>query len=114
METFIGLETFTLRALMLLGTIGAIFLFFYKLKCLIDLMSNEELAQKTDNSKLIYAGLITFIPLAAGAFIYEWCVNKFLSKFYLFGLVLVLVPATIMFVHALPHLTNFDLNFLDW
>lgn len=112
--SLMGLDMDVWRAISALGLFGGGLLYLYRLVCIVDLMKvSEELIET--NKKLIYAGLIVFIPLGLGAWIYEFVEkNKKCSPLFLIPFLIVIIPTGYAFLHMLPRATNFDFKYLNW
>lgn len=112
--SLMGLNMDVWRVISGLGLLGSGLLFLYRLICLIDLMKVSEEVIET-NKKLIYAGLIVFVPLGLGAWIYEFVEkDKKYSLMFLIPFLIVIIPTAYAFIHMLPRATNFNFNYLNW
>jgi len=79
-----GLDIETLRLSIIVGTCSVVALYIYRIACAVNLMRST--SPKVDGiNRLIYAGMIVFIPLGIGAWIYDFVVNeKKISPLFLF------------------------------
>jgi len=112
--SLMGLDMDVWRVVSALGLLGSGLLLVYRLICLVDLMKVHK-ETIDSNHKIIYAGLIVFIPLALGAWLYEFVEkNKKVSMLFLVPFLIVIVPTGYAFLHMLPHATNFNFNYLSW
>lgn len=115
MNNIMGMDLEALRILSVLGMTGAVLLYAYRVYCLVDLMKSESEKLLTGNNRLIYAGLIVFIPLGIGAWLFEFVVNgKRASAFFIVPFVLVLYALLFSMYELLPIATNFNFNYLGW
>lgn len=110
-----GLDLESWRILIVLGMIGGLMLFIYKIVCLIELMKPTARENLENIEKLIYAGIIFFIPLGIGGFIYQYSVKaKSISNFFVIGFLMAVIPAAILGLAVTMNATSFNLDYLSW
>lgn len=104
----------SLRIFSAIGSVAAVFLYIYRIVCVIGLMRSES-PKVEGNNRLIYAGLIFFVPLGIGAWIYDFVVNgkKASPLFWVPFLIAIYAFVQGMFV-IMPHATSFKFDFLTW
>ena len=104
----------TMRILVVIGSIAAVILYIYRIRCLVNLMCSNS-PKVEGNNKLIYAGLILFIPLGIGGWIYDFVVNKKkVSALFLFPFVTVMYTVIQATLAVLPHATEFNFDYMLW
>jgi hypothetical protein len=114
MNELMGMGLDSWRTLSAVGMVGAILLYGYRILCLVDLMRLES-EKLTGNIRLIYAGLIIFIPLGIGGWLYEYVVkNKTVSPMFLFPFCIVVFTYIYGMSHILPNATQFNFDFIGW
>ncbi len=109
-----GIDIDSLRIISVVGSISAIFLYLYRILCLVNLMQST--SEKLDGfNRAIYAALILFIPLGIGAWLYDYVVNgvKVAALFLFPFLIVVTTFAYGMFI-IVPHGTKFNFDFIAW
>jgi hypothetical protein len=109
-----GIDVESLRLITIVGTIAAIFLYVYRITCLVGLMQSS--SEKLDGfNRAIYAGLILFVPLGIGAWIYDYVVNnKKVTPLFLFPFLIVVTVFVQGMVIAAPHFTKFNFDYMGW
>lgn len=114
MNNIIGMDLESWRIITVIGTLGAVLLYAYRISCLINLMRSES-ERLAGNNRLIYAGLILFIPLGIGAWLYDFVVNeKNFSPLFLFPFSIVLAMFVYTMFHLLPVATQFNFDYMKW
>ena len=104
-----------IRQLMLVSMFGAILLFFYQLTRLAEIMRRDDAFRAVHHEKALYVAIVLVLPLGLGAWIYDYVVNrKWLDPLFAVALLLTLIPACVVFMHFLPHMTEFNFDFLSW
>lgn len=104
----------SLKIITIIGTFAAVVLYIYRILCAVDLMQSTSLKVEGYN-KLVYAGLIFFVPLGIGAWIYDFVVNdKKVSPLFLFPFVIVVLTFLQGMYVIWPHATNFNFDFIKW
>jgi hypothetical protein len=114
MDNIMGMDFSTLRIISIVGMICVVILFAYKIACLVDLMKSESETMK-EFDRLVYAGLIVFLPLGIGAWIYEYVTKgKKYSRLFLYPFSIALLTSLYAMVVVMPHATQFNLDYLTW
>ncbi len=114
MDNFHGLDLDILRTLTTIGALCAFLLYAYRAYCLVRLLKFYE-PNDNSNKQLIYAGLIVFIPLGIGGWIFDYCENdKLFPWLFLVPFVIALGVSAYMFYLIMPVSTSFNMSFLNW
>jgi undecaprenyl pyrophosphate phosphatase UppP len=114
MNSLMGMDFESWRIITVIGTIGAVLLYVYRISCLINLMRSES-EKLAGNNRLIYAGLILLIPLGIGAWLYEFIVNeKTVSPLFIFPFCIVVSMFLYGMLHILPNATQFNFDYMGW
>lgn len=114
MDNLLGLDLDTLRIISAIGMICAVTLFAYKIRCLIDLMKSGEALTK-EYDRLVYAGLIVFLPLGIGGWLYEFVTkNKKYSRLFLYPFSIAVLTFVYAMVNMYPKMTQFNFDYLTW
>lgn len=109
-----GIDVEGLRIATVIGTIAAVFLYIYRIVCLIDMMrsTSQKLAEY---NRVIYAGLIVFIPLGIGAWLYDFLVNeKKAPPLFVFSFSIVITTFVYGMSILLPYGNQFNFDYLTW
>lgn len=109
-----GLDLESLRIITIVGTVAALFLYLYRIACLVNLMQSS--SEKLDGyNRAIYAGLILFVPLGIGAWIYDYVVNsKKVSPLFLFPFLVIVTTFVQGMIIVIPHGTQFNFDYIGW
>ncbi|WP_199609522.1 hypothetical protein [Flocculibacter collagenilyticus] len=114
MNSLMGMDLETWRILTVIGMTGAVFLYIYRITVLVNLMRTKS-EQLDGNNRLIYAGLIIFIPLSIGAWLYDYVINKkTVAPMFLFPFSMVIVSFLYAMFTILPNATQFDFDYMGW
>jgi hypothetical protein len=109
-----GMDIETLRVVSITGMLGAILLYAYRLMCLVDLMKSDS-DLLAGNNRLIYAGLILFIPLGIGGWLYEFVVKaQKASLVFLIPFFITILSFGLGMTEILPHATKFNFDYIGW
>ena len=109
-----GLDLDTLRIISAIGMICAGILFVYKIRCLVDLMKSDQASMK-EYDRLVYAGLIVFLPLGIGGWLYEFITkSKKYSRLFLYPFSIAALTFAYAMVYMLPKMTQFNFDYLTW
>ena len=109
-----GIDVESLRLLTVMGTIAALFLYLYRIICLLNLMQSTSV--KLDGfNRAIYAGIILFVPLGIGGWIYDYVVNgKKIAPLFLFSFLIVSSVFVMVMFMSYPHLSTFNFDYMGW
>jgi hypothetical protein len=109
-----GIDVESLRLLTIMGTGAALFLYLYRITCLLNLMQSN--SEKLEGfNRAIYAGVILFVPLGIGAWIYDYVVNgKKVAPLFLFPFLIVSSVFVMVMFMSYPHLTTFNFDYMSW
>jgi uncharacterized membrane protein len=114
MDNLVGMDFNTWRFLTGIGTVGALCLYGYKIRCLIDLMKSQS-DRVLEYNRIVYAALIVFLPLGIGAWLYDFVVNeKKYSPLFLYPFCVVSLVFIYTMYHVLPNATQFNMDYVGW
>lgn len=104
----------SIRIITIIGSIAAVALYVYRVTCAVDLMRST--SPKVEGiQKLIYAGLIFFVPLGIGAWLYDFVVNKKKASYlFLFPFIIVVASFIAGMLVIWPHFNNFNFDYMGW
>lgn len=109
-----GMDIAFWRLLTGIGAFCVVLLYMYRVLCLVSLMKLDS-AALPDNSRLVYAGLIVFLPLGIGGWIYDFVVNKrTMPLLFVVPFLSVALVAIHSFSYTLLHTNNFNFDFLGF
>ena len=114
MDSLLGLDLDSWRVLTVMGTLAALCLYAYRIKCLISLMRAQS-EKVLYYNRIVYAALIVFLPLGLGGWIYDYVVNeKKYSRLFLYPFCIVTLVYIYSMFHILPKATQFNFDYISW